>query len=102
MKQVSNWQFAVRRGERVTLRVVPSETQALCVVALDGQALFGDYSGYQWEVVKDVGEIHVLVFMCKFLKTAPNTARYDIRVNGSENGGEFLFSVGKSNENDQG
>ncbi len=84
--------YTVENDEVVTIRVVASKVGEFAVAALDGGTL--DPIGtaplkYRFTATKSTGANHFAVIFFHFPNSAPNDAKYEVAVTGSNGGGVF-------------
>src|SRR5437763_730185 len=97
MNQLDDFTYQVTLHENVTIEVTPIQVNLNFIAAsLDGTTLtspVGPQPIYKFTVIKAPPLTHFVMFEASFLG-APDEARFDISVSGS-NGGNFTFSIAK-------
>ena len=99
MNKISKGVYQVAPGEQVTLECTPVEVgEAFVAAAVDGDVLVsppGPIPTFKFTASTIVGTKHIVKIECSFPGDTPATARFDIKLKGS-NGGEFSRSVANS------
>jgi len=100
MNKINKFLYTVVKGESVTIEISftpASKSGSFPVLTLDGETLdpSGSPTEYDFTVTKDIDHEHAIIMDFTFMPDAPNDARYDVEVSGSE-GGVFTFSVNKT------
>jgi hypothetical protein len=92
MTQNTPTSYTVANDEVVTITVVATKVGEFAVASLDGGTLNPIGTAplkYRFTATKATGANHFVVIFCHFPDSAPNDAKYEISVAGSNGGGIF-------------
>jgi hypothetical protein len=100
MNKINKFLYTVVKGETATIKISftpASKSGSFQVLTLDGETLnpSGSPPEYAFTVTKDVDQEHTVIMDFTFMPDAPDDAKYDVEVSGSE-GGDSTFSVSKT------
>jgi hypothetical protein len=93
MNQVNIGEYEVGSGEEVTVRVVAVQVGEFSTFVVDGQEIDPQPGvspkTYKFTVTASPGASHFATVSCFFPDDAPDGAKYQIFLSGSQGGGQF-------------
>jgi hypothetical protein len=100
MKTINSVQYEVAPGEVITIMVTPTGVGVFVAASLDGHTLAplpgtaATTPTYTFTANRPIGRTHFVMMEFSF-PGAPNTAKYDVVITGSE-GGSGTFTIKKT------